>query len=475
MRDPEGKVIGIFVQGSDVTDRLVAEQNLRQSEAQFRTFAEAMPNHVWTSLPDGMLDWFNPRVYEYSGAAPGELDGMGWAVIVHPDDVAGASERWAASLAATIPYETEFRLRRADGAYRWHLARAVPIHAGDGSVTKWIGTNTDIHDQKQAAQALLESERRLQLSQSAAGIAALELDIASGTVIGSEGFWDLWGLSPRESVHISVLENIVIPEDKNIRSTEETRKAGTANPHVEYRIKRADTGELRWLSRNIDFVHDDAGKPIKMFGVLQDITEVKEAEARQKMLTHELEHRIKNILAMVSAIASQTLRNTDIDTARTVFNERLRALANAHDILNSTRWIRASLSEVVRNSIAAFPPDQITTSGPTLSINPKMALSLALAVNELGTNALKYGALSVSGGKVSIEWSVNTDEDQLVWRWLERNGPPVSPPSRRGFGSFLIERVFGADFNGSVRIEYHPEGVECVLTAPCPDIEAWAA
>jgi PAS domain S-box-containing protein len=475
VRDPDGKVIGIFAQGMDVTDRLVAEQNLRQSEAQFRTFAEAMPNHVWRSLPDGKLDWFNPRVYEYSGAAPGELDGERWVAIVHPDDVTDASRKWAVSLAETIPYETEFRLRRADGVYRWHLARAVPIYAADGSVRKWIGTNTDIHDQKQAAQALLESERRLQLSQNAAGIAALELDIASGMVIGSEGFWDLWGLTPRESVHISVLEDIVLPEDKDIRSTAETRKQGTANPNVEYRIRRADTGELRWLSRNIDFVHDDAGEPIKMFGVLQDITEVKEAEARQKMLTHELEHRIKNILAMVSAIASQTLRNTDIETARTTFNERLRALAKAHDILNSTRWISASLSEVVRNSIAAFPPDQITTSGPMLSINPKMALSLALAVNELGTNALKYGALSVSGGKVSIEWSVNTDEDQLVWRWLEMNGPPVSPPSRRGFGSFLIERVFGADFNGSVRIEYHPEGVECVLTAPCPDIEAWAA
>ena len=231
----------------------------------------------------------------------------------------------------------------------------MPIRDADGKVTKWIGTNTDIDDQKQAVQALRESERRLQLSQNAAGIAALELDIASGTVIGSEGFWDLWGLSPRESVHISVLENIVLPEDKDVRSTPETRRQGTAVPNVEYRIRRPDTGEIRWLSRNIDFVHDETGKPIKMFGVMQDITERKEAQARQKMLTHELEHRIKNILAMVSAIASQTLRNTDIDTARATFNERLRALANAHDILNSTRWTGASIDEVIENSISPLP------------------------------------------------------------------------------------------------------------------------
>ncbi len=476
VRGPDGKIFGIFTQGMDVTARVVAEQALRQSEAQFRMFAEAMPNHVWTSTPQGDLDWFNRRVYDYSGSEIGALNGRAWGSIVHTDDLGSAATAWAAALAAEIPYETEFRLRRADGVYRWHLARAVPIRDPDGAVTKWIGTNTDIDDQKQSAQALLESERRLQLSQNAAGIAALELDIASGTVIGSEGFWDLWGLSPRESVHISVLENIVLPEDKNIRSTAETRSKGTAVPNVEYRIRRADTGEVRWLSRNIDFVHDDAGRPIKMFGVLQDVTEVKEAQARQKMLTHELEHRIKNILAMVSAIASQTLRHTDIDTARTAFNERIRALANAHDILNSTRWTRASMNEVIANSITAFPTEQISVSGPDLSINPKMALSMALAINELGTNALKYGALSVPDGKVTVEWSVGPvqQDDRLTWRWLESGGPAVTQPSRRGFGSFLITRVFAADFNGKVQIEYRAEGIECILTAPCPDLEVMA-
>jgi PAS domain S-box-containing protein len=473
VRNPGGGIIGIFVQGVDVTDRLIAEQALRQSEAQFRTFAEAMPNHVWTASPDGRLDWFNPRVYEYSGAAPGALDGQAWAAIVHPDDIASAAEKWQRALADGVPYETEFRLRRRDGDYRWHIARAVPIRDPGGKLVQWIGTNTDIDDQKQVAQQLLESERRLQLSQNAAGIAALELDIASGTVLGSEGFWNLWGLSPRDSVHISVLENIVLPEDKDIRSNPQTRKQGSAAPNVEYRIRRPDTGEVRWLSRHIDFVHDEAGKPVKMFGVMQDITDRREAQARQELLTHELEHRIKNILAMVAAVASQTLRNTDIETASAVFNERLRALANAHDILNKTRWTSASMRQVVENTIAAFPTEQIAISGPTLPINPKMALTLSLAVNELGTNALKYGALSTPEGRVSIEWALEPaaeGEVKLIWRWRESGGPPVTPPTRRGFGRFLIERVFGADFGGSVRIDYHPDGVECVLTAPPPQL-----
>jgi PAS domain S-box-containing protein len=343
VRDAEGQVTGIFVEGSDVTERVAAERVRRESEAQFRLFAEAMPNHVWTSRPDGMLDWFNTRVYEYSGAAPGELDGQQWAMIVHPDDIAAAGAIWAERLASGEPYETEFRLRRHDGTYHWHIARAVPIRDADGSIARWIGTNTDIDEQKQA-------------------------------------------------------------------------------------------------------------------------------QSRQELLTHELEHRIKNILAMVAAISSQTLKNTDLDTARDSFNERLRALAGAHDILTKTRWTEASLAEVVQSAMAPCDAQKIVISGPFVAISPKMALSLALAVNELATNSLKYGALSVEQGRVHIEWSIsaaNADQPpDLNWTWMERNGPPVSPPTRRGFGTFLIQRVLAADFDGAVRIEYSPEGVECSLVAP---------
>jgi two-component sensor histidine kinase len=178
---------------------------------------------------------------------------------------------------------------------------------------------------------------------------------------------------------------------------------------------------------------------------------------------------------MVAAIASQTLRNTDIQTASATLNERLRALANAHDILNKTRWTSASIREVVDNTIAAFPVERISVTGPALPINPKMALTLSLAVNELATNALKYGALNASDGTVEIQWSLEPSEEddgkpRLIWRWREQGGPPVSPPTRRGFGRFLIERVFGTDFGGTVKIDYNPDGIECVLNAPAPQL-----
>jgi PAS domain S-box-containing protein len=162
IRDAGGEVTGIFVEGVDVTDAREAVAALRESEAQFRNLAEALPNHVWTARPDGLLDWFNPRVYEYSGAAAGEMDGTGWANIVHPDDRPSAAERWAASLQSGETYEAEFRLRRADGVYRWHIARAVSLRGEDGAVIRWVGANTDIEDQKAAARALIDLNATLE-------------------------------------------------------------------------------------------------------------------------------------------------------------------------------------------------------------------------------------------------------------------------------------------------------------------------
>lgn len=137
----------------DITARKNAETALRQSEEQFRVFAQAVPNHVWAARPNGDLYWLNDRVYAYAQATPGSLDGTRWTAIVHPDDLPDAAASWTQSLATGAVYEQEFRIRRGDGAYRWFLVRAEPVRASDGSITNWIGTNTDIeHTRHQAAQ-----------------------------------------------------------------------------------------------------------------------------------------------------------------------------------------------------------------------------------------------------------------------------------------------------------------------------------
>ncbi len=184
----DGQPESLVSVGRDITEMKLAQLRLEASEAQFRTFAQAMLHHVWTAPPDGRLDWFNERVYAYSGAAEGALDGDGWACLVHPDDAAVAGQRWAAAVAAGTPYETEFRLRRADGAYRWHLARAVPIRTADGCITRWIGTNTDIAEHKKTEEALAHLNAFLERQNAGAPCAAcgrggvgVGADVAAGS------------------------------------------------------------------------------------------------------------------------------------------------------------------------------------------------------------------------------------------------------------------------------------------------------
>ncbi|MDB5664864.1 PAS domain S-box protein [Cypionkella sp.] len=160
------KPLGVIAFVIETTGRVIAQETIKASEAQFRSFAQSVPNHVWTAPPNGLLDWFNERVTEYSGWRHEELVGDRWAEIVHPDDRDSAALSWQQAVTLSEPYETEFRVRRHDGEYRWHLVRALPICDTDGTLMRWIGTNTDIHDQKLAkAEAAKDRNRLWSLSQ----------------------------------------------------------------------------------------------------------------------------------------------------------------------------------------------------------------------------------------------------------------------------------------------------------------------
>jgi PAS domain S-box-containing protein len=166
IRDEDGQIIGIFAQGNDVTDRVLAERLAREKDANFQALTQIMPNHLWTALPDGSVDWVNERATEYFGIPDLRNDGEKWVQTVHPDDQASSALAYLTAIQTGTPYETEFRARRHDGAYHWFLARAIPVRDPHGAIVRWVGTNTDIHDRKLAEDASTRDRDRFwQLSQ----------------------------------------------------------------------------------------------------------------------------------------------------------------------------------------------------------------------------------------------------------------------------------------------------------------------
>jgi two-component sensor histidine kinase len=216
------------------------------------------------------------------------------------------------------------------------------------------------------------------------------------------------------------------------------------------------------------------GSPSHLLSISKDITEVREALAKQQILSGELQHRIKNSLAMVAAIASQTLRGDDIRDRRDNFLGRLRALARAHDLLTTQDWVGAPVTTVIEAALAPYRAGghQVNIDGEPLQVNARQALALTLIAQELATNSVKYGALGQDAGRVEISWATIPAEDGALfrWTWQDRDGPPVVAPQVSGFGSRLLPRLVEADFRGSCRIEYAPTGIVFCIEAPVSEL-----
>jgi two-component sensor histidine kinase len=217
---------------------------------------------------------------------------------------------------------------------------------------------------------------------------------------------------------------------------------------------------------------DDSHNFLGYTGCNIDITEAKLAEQRRDLLINELNHRVKNTLATVQSIASQTLRNAGTTSeAREAIEARLIALSRAHDVLTRENWEGAWMGEVVAHAISPFKGEResrFEVRGPDIRLEPRTALALAMAFQELATNAVKYGALSNDSGKVRLSWRLDRSAavPRLFLRWSETGGPPVVAPTRQGFGSRLIERSLAQDLGGEVRIDFAPTGVICTVDAP---------
>lgn len=215
-------------------------------------------------------------------------------------------------------------------------------------------------------------------------------------------------------------------------------------------------------------IRDDDGRVAGMLDTVIETTPKVQAQEQARLINSELAHRIQNTLAIVNSICDQTFRAaSSLDEARSTFSRRLKALGQAQMVLTQSSWISAPMAAIIEGALLphSMAPGEICAQGPPVNLSPRQALSLGMAVHELATNSMKYGALSVAGGEVTVRWSLDPiDGDHcLRLRWAESGGPHVSPPTRRGFGSLLIEHVLAQDFGGKVDLCYAPEGLHFEL------------
>jgi PAS domain S-box-containing protein len=285
----------------------------------------------------------------------------------------------------------------------------------------------------------------------------------------NDAFLDLTGYAREEVLGQSFNFLMARGTDPDSLARIDAAFAGTVGgSEISYRRKN---GSLFWSAVLISPVRNESGGVVQYFASFVDLTDHKREQAQSRMLIDELNHRVKNTLATVQSIVWQALRNSsDIEVIREAIESRLFALSRSHDLLTRENWEGAGLLDLVKAALEPFGigngrSEHFIIAGSNIRVSPKVALALGIAFHELATNAVKYGAFSNKAGSVLISWTIEPSPEgkQLHLRWQEKDGPPVAPPSRKGFGSRVIERGLAHELESTVDLDYRTEGIVCTI------------
>ncbi len=375
--------------------------------------------------------------------------------------------------------DTEVIVDRGERGRVAVLLNIDPLLDAQGRMVGIIHCIQDITERKIATEALDRSrhdlrqqEERWKATYEHAAIGIVEIDAEGRFLRVNEAICGIMGLD-REELLGQRLFARTYPADRD--TDEELYRRQVRGElgfySIEKRLVRKD-GRAIWCAIRSSTVRDAAGNFLYGVRVVQDITERKEAEDRQKLLIDELNHRVKNTLATVQSLATQTARGAaSPEGFRKAFEGRLIALSQAHDQLTRRHWSSADLRDIAVATVTPYltrPQGQLSAGGCEVTVSPRAALTLALTFHELTTNATKYGALSRPEGSLELRWRVDRSAEpaRLLIEWTERGGPPVKRPQRKGFGSRFIEGSIASELRGVARLDYAPDGLRCTIDVP---------
>lgn len=435
--------------------------------------------------PDNPIVFVNDAFRRLTGYVREETLGRNCRFLQGPGTNQADVSKVRDAIERRVPIEIDLLNYRKNGTTFWNRLLISPVFDGDGELTFFFASQFDVTPERDrlgrlaSDRALLEAEietrildlgaaeERLRFTLDAGKLGAWTLDLQTGRLVASVQFKSILGRPLADTFTLAAFEEALHPEVR--RGWHDAFAAAKKPPgYLEYdALISTPEGEERWVEMRSQTRFGSDGEALSMTGVVLDISERKSAERHRDLLTRELSHRVKNTLATVQSIVGQSLREHGADgELTTVIAERLQALAGVHDVLTHKGWTTADIRDLVEGAIAPFNAQskRVVFGGPPVKLSPRAATALALALHELATNATKYGALSNATGRVAINWEV--DGTDLDLHWAESGGPRVTPPSRRGFGTRLIETALAGSTFGTVDLDYRPAGLLFRFRAP---------
>jgi PAS domain S-box-containing protein len=478
-RFDDGKFVNTRCFTMDVTSLHETERARRESEERLAATYEAATIGIAEADEAGRLVRVNDAICKMLGRTREQLLNVDFFDYTHEDDREEEINAYGRQVRGEVPsYCLRKRARKPDGSIVHLDVYSSSVRDRAGKFLYGVRVLQDVSGSKHMEDRIRESEQHLRDLLEALPAAVYTTD-ANGRItffnkacveiagrtpqIGDE--WCVtWRLRTADGAplrHDQCPMAVALKEDRQVRGVEAMaeRPDGTFVPFIPYPTP----------------LHDSDGKLIGAINMLVDITERKQAENRQKTLIDELNHRVKNTLATVQSLSMQTARHSNnLQDFSHRFEKRLIGLARAHDLLTIRNWGDVPLDFLVQQVLTPIAGDtakRMQIDGPSVALNPRAALSITMILNELMTNAVKYGALSIEGGDISLKWQASEGQSPtLDIIWQETGGPAVQAPSRRGFGTRLIERCVERDLGGELDLIFEPSGILCRMSLPYEEL-----